>query len=605
MVNKTKKRTLKSQSIIELVLIITMIVVLNILASQYYKKFDLTEEKRFTLSETSKQLAKKIDDRMYFKVYLEGDNLSPKFKRLRTATLDILREFRDLSGNKIDYEFVNIFENKDDKEKAEILKSMNEKGLTYFNDIEINSDQQKRNLILPSAEVSYGENKEYAINLLNTEFGQAGETAINKSIEGLEYEIANAIRKCIDKKPKKIAFLYGHGEPDVLYMDEMLSALGENFSVERILFNLNDEQFLSQFAYLAEKTQNFDTLGKQIVLKTLDKLKEYDGVVIVKPTEKLENQEAYIIDQFIMNGGKTVWMVDPIMAEHDSLRKKTSAFFPDYDNENLRTLLFNYGVRLNASLLQDLNCNNIVLNDPNRGNQMVPFPWVYYPIFAFSNNKHPIVKNLEVVWGRYTGSLKPISRKNLNITNLLLSSDRTKLQDAPAFVDLAIVANNNNVAYLKSFKSGTQIVGALLEGDFKSNFKRPDKIYEFPVIETVKNNSMIVIADGDIGLNGVKKSTGEVFPLGYDRETGRKFANKKFILNCFDYLFDESGLIDIRTKEINLRLLDKQRINAPKDEEKFMSEKTYWQLFNTVLPVFIIILFGVVNNWIRRRKYSS
>lgn len=604
MVNKTKKRTLKSQSIIELVLIITVIVVLNILASQYYKKFDLTEEKRFTLSETSGQLAKKVEDRMFFKVYLEGDNLSPKFKRLRTATLDILREFRDLSGNKIDFEFENIFENKDDKEKAEILKSMNDKGLAYFNDIEINSDQQKRNLILPSAEVSYGENKEYVVNLLNTEFGQAGETAINKSIEGLEYEIANAIRKCIDKKPKKIAFLYGHGEPDVLYMDEMLSALGENFSVERILFNLNDEKFLSQFAYLAEKTQNFDTLGKQIVLKTLEKLNEYDGIVIVKPTEKMENQEAYIIDQFIMNGGKTVWMVDPIMAEHDSLRRKTSAFFPDYDNENLRTLLFNYGVRLNASLLQDLNCNNIVLNDPNRGNQMVPFPWIYYPIFAFTNNNHPIVKNLEVVWGRYTGSLKPISRKNLNITNLLLSSERTKLQDAPAFVDLAIVANNNNVPYLKSFKSGTQIVGALMEGEFKSNFRRPDKIYEFPVIESVKNNSMIVIADGDIGLNGVKQSTGEVFPLGYDRETGRKFANKKFILNCFDYLFDESGLIDIRTKEINLRLLDKQRINAPKEEGDFISEKTYWQVFNTVLPVFIIILFGIANNWIRRRKYA-
>jgi ABC-2 type transport system permease protein len=356
--------------------------------------------------------------------------------------------------------------------------------------------------------------------------------------------------------------------------------------------------------YLTEKTQNYDSLGKMIVAKTLEKFKEYDGIVICKPTQKLQKDEAYIIDQYIMNGGKTIWMVDPIMAEHDSLRIYSKAFFPDYDNENLRTLLFNYGVRLNSNLLLDLNCNNIVLNDPSRANQMVPFPWVYYPVFAFKNNNHPIVKNLEVVWGRYSGTLKPISRKNLNITNLLLSSDKTKLQDAPSFVDLSIVANNRDINYLKTFKSGTQVAGVLLEGSFKSNFRRPDKIYEFPVKESVENNSMIVIADGDIGLNYVKKSTGEVYPLGFDRETGRQFANKKFLMNCFDYMFDESGLIDIRTKEINMRLLNRPLINAPKNDSQWVKEKTFWQLFNTILPVLMVFLFGVINFFIRKYKYT-
>ena len=601
---KMSKRSYKYQSLLELVVLVFVIIVANILSSQFYKKLDLTKEKRFTLSQTSKDLAQKIDDRMYIKVYLEGDNLSSKFKRLRTATLDILREFRDLSGNKIDFEFENVFVDKTDKEKSEIIKQLSEKGVMYFNDIEMDADQQKRNLILPAAEVSYGADKEYVVNLLNTEFGRAEETSINKSIEGLEYEIANVIRKCINKQPKKIAFLYGHGEPEAVQMDDLLNSLSENLSIDRLFFNLGDENFLSQFVYLTEKTQNYDSLGKMIVAKTLEKFKEYDGIVICKPTEKLQKDEAYIIDQYIMNGGKTIWMVDPIMAEHDSLRVYSKAFFPDYDNENLRTLLFNYGVRLNSNLLLDLNCNNIVLNDPSRANQMVPFPWVYYPVFAFKNNNHPIVKNLEVVWGRYSGTLKPISRKNLNITNLLLSSDRTKLQDAPSFVDLAIVANNRDINYLKTFKQGTQVAGVLLEGSFKSNFRRPDKIYEFPVKESVESNSMIVIADGDIGLNYVKKSTGEVYPLGFDRETGRQFANKKFLMNCFDYMFDESGLIDIRTKEINMRLLNRPLINAPKNDSQWVKEKTFWQLFNTILPVLMVFLFGVVNFFIRKYKYT-
>jgi ABC-2 type transport system permease protein len=325
--------------------------------------------------------------------------------------------------------------------------------------------------------------------------------------------------------------------------------------------------------------------------------------VIIKPIEPLQKDEAYILDQYIMNGGKTIWMVDPIQAEHDSLRRQTKAFFPDYDNENLRTMLFNYGVRLNSNLLMDLQCNNIVLNDPSRPGQMVPFPWVYYPLFAFKGNEHPIVKNLEVVWGRYSGTLKPISRKNLKVTNLLLSSDRAKLQDAPAFVDIGIVANNSDIKYLQSFKSGTQVSGVLLEGEFKSNFKRPDKIYEFPVKESV-NNSMIVLADGDLGLNYVKRSSGEIYPLGFDRETGRQFANKKFLLNCFDYMFDESGLIDIRTKEIALRLLDKPRLTAPKEEGETFSEKTKWQLLNTAVPVILVLLFGLLNMWYRKRKYT-
>lgn len=601
---KKQKRGYKQQSIIEFVLLVVAIVIVNILASQYYKKFDLTKEKRFTLSTTTTDLVKKVDDRMFFKVYLEGDNLSSKFKRLRTATLDMLSELRELSGNKIDYEFVDVFKDKDDKEKAEIIKQLSQKGVMYYNDMELETNQQKRNLILPSAEVTYGANKEYVVNLLNTEMGRAEETAINKSIEDLEYNIANAIRKCIIKEPKKLAFLFGHGEPEEARMDEMLSSLSENYSIDRVFFNLGDENYLRQFSYLADQYKDYDTLGKMIVLKSIAMLKNYDGVIIVKPTEPLNSNEAFILDQYIMNGGKTIWMVDPLMAEHDSMRKYSKAYFPDYNNEYMRSLLFNYGVRLNSNLLLDQRCNDIVLSDPTRPGKLVPFAWVYYPIHVFKDNKHPIVKNLEAVWMRYCGTLKPISRKGLNVTNLLLSSDKTKIQEAPAYVDLSIVASNFDPKYLQSFKSGTQVTGVLLEGEFKSFFRRPDKIYQYPITEQIAKNSMIVISDGDIGLNDIKRSTGEIFPMGYDRETKRNFANKKFLLNCFDYLFDESGLIEIRTKEIELRLLDKARISEPKQEGNMMSEKTKWQLINTVVPVIAVILFGLINSIYRRWKYT-
>ncbi len=601
---KQQKRGFKQQSMIELVLLFVVLVIANILSTQYYKKFDLTKEKRFTLSKTTTELVKKVDDRMFFKVYLEGDNLSSKFKRLRTSTLDMLRELRELSGNKIDFEFVDVFKDKDDKEKSEIIKQLSLKGVTYYNDMELETNQQKRNLILPSAEVTYGSNKEYVINLLNTEMGRAEESAINKSIEDLEYNFANTIRKCINKTPKKIAFLTGHGEAEALRMDELLNSLSENYSIDRVYFNLRDLDYLKQFSYLFDQYKNNDTVGKYMVLKSLEMLKAYDGIVIAKPTEPYEDDEAYILDQYIMGGGKTFWMIDAIMAEHDSMRSRSKAYFPDYNNENMRSLLFNYGVRLNSNLLQDRRCNDIVLSDPTRPGKMVPFAWVYYPVHVFKDNKHPIVKNLEAVWMRYAGTLKPISRKGLNVTNLLLSSDQTKMQDAPAFVDLSIVANNFDPKYLNTFKSGTQVTGVLLEGEFKSFYRRPDKIYKYPVKETINGNSMIVISDGDIGLNDIRKSTGEVYPLGFDRETGRQFANKKFLLNCFDYLFDESGLIDIRTKEINLRLLDKARINSPLQEGDLIKERTYWQLLNTALPVIVVLLFGIGNTIFRRWKYT-
>ncbi|MBC7425790.1 MAG: gliding motility-associated ABC transporter substrate-binding protein GldG [Bacteroidia bacterium] len=609
MVKATKKtkRSGRTNALLEIIVLVVVIIIVNIIASQYPKRFDLTKEKRYTLSETSANLAAKVQDVIYFKVYLENKDLSSKFKRLRTATIDMLDEFRDLTHNKVQYEFVDPLGGKTDEEKNKIMEQLLNKGLEPYNDIEENLESEKRNLIIPGAEVTYGGGATYTVNFLSTDLGNAGEASINSSIENLEYEIANVIRKCITPKQKRIAILRGHGELEENQMADLTRSLSDNYSIEKFNLNLRDTNFLRQFLDSAWDKSLSDTmdLARMILTRSVKKLSYYDGVVIAKPTEPFEDDEAYILDQYFMGGGKLIWMIEPVMAEMDSLigQPENKMICPDYNNGNAMAMLSKYGATLNSNILQDLKCNFIPITNQLKNNQIEKKAWVYYPVFLNSENKHPIVKNLDIVLGRFTGNIKLAKRNNLKISPLLVSSEFTKLQFSPAQVDLAIIKENNNPKYIESFKSGHQVVGALFEGEFNSYAYKPGSTAGLPVKKSVEN-SMIVIADGDIARNDVNKSTGEIIALGFDRLSKRTFANKKFMLNCFDYLFDESGLIEVRTKEITLRLLDRARINEAAGEDEWFSEKTKWQIINSVFPVLAIIIFGIINAWIRRRKYA-
>lgn len=591
-----KLRKQKIKDFIDLLLVFAIVVITNLLSTQFYEKFDLTKEKRYTLSETSKNLAANIPDDIFIKVYLEGD-ISAKFKQLRTATLDILSNFRDLSGKKIHYEFVNPFEGKDKKEIQDVMLMFEQKGLRPYDDVDDSDiESQTRKFIVPGAEVFYGNNKSFSIYLLKTELGAANEENINQSIENLEYEIAHAIRKCRSDQKKRIGFLSGHGELGEMDLYDLKKELGGFYRLDNVNIDLKNIESLGLYESLLVDD---DEQNAKIILGSLQKkINQFDAVVVAKPSNDISREESFIIDQYLMQGGKMIWMLDAVRAEMDSLGSDGQMICTDYDSENIRELLFNYGVRVNVDLLQDLRCNDIKLRDPYSANSFRNFPWVYFPVFTAhpTLTKHPIAKNIEGVWSRFGGTLKLIRKDNVNVTPLLMSSDKTKVSNAPALVSFAIIdkLRSQDMGFLNSFRDGYQITGALIEGNFKSAFGRRIGVRSDMTFIENGASSIIVLADGDLARNHVN-SNGGYLELGKDHITGRYFGNKKFLLNCFDYLLDDLGLIEIRSKDIILRLLDK---------EKVKNEKTNWQLFSLGLPALIIILFGLINAFIRRRKYA-
>jgi ABC-2 type transport system permease protein len=586
-----KRRGYKTKSLMELTLMIIVIVIINLLAGQYYKRFDLTKEKRYTLSETSQGLANKVEEDLFIKIYLDGD-LSPRFKQLKTAVRDLLNEYRDHSGKKIEYEFSNPLEGGTADEQKNLLADMANKGISPYNDLEADGIQeQKVKWILPGAEVYYG-GKEYIWNFLSTSQGNAGAESINSSIEGLEYEFSNILRKCVVKKNRKIAFLEGHGELSEMEVADLAVSLSGYYELERLNTNLADTNALRRFApRVTEKTQ--DT-AMTLVNSVQARLNTFDGLIIAKPQQDFSKLETYFIDQFIMQGGKVIWMLDALNAEMDTIGKFGSMLSMSNNIENIQMQLFRYGVTVNENILMDMKCNDIKVVSSYQQNEFRNFPWVYYPVF-FPTSDHPIVKNLEGIWSQFGGTLKLIDVDGLTSTPLLLSSPNTKLATAPIQLDLEPIRLISNQQYLNSFNAGTQVSGVLVEGEFKSIFKNRRKLTDFELKKKSAPNKMLVLADGDIARNRVGRN-GSVSPLGFDRDTRRQFANKKFLLNAIDYLLDDSGLIEVRSKEITLRLLDRNRIRE---------EKSYWQILNMLLPIGLIVIFGLANSYIRKKKYAS
>jgi gliding-associated putative ABC transporter substrate-binding component GldG len=588
------KRKHKIKAIIDLSILLSVVVVINLLSTGYYKKFDLTKEKRYTLSETSVKLAESVDDYIYFKVYLHGD-LSSKFKLLKNAVSDVLTEFRELSGKNIEIEFVDPFEGKENKEKNDLLQAFEQKGLRPYDDVDDASiESQTRNLIVPGAEVFYGSGKSFVLYFLKTELGMANEENINQSIENLEYEIAHAIRKCKADQNKKIGILTGHGELDPLEMYDLTKELSTFYRVDELNIDLRNEENIKIYE---SKLQDNEEDAKIILAGLQNRINQYDAVVIAKPTIDLSKEEAFLIDQYILKGGKTIWMLDALNAEMDSMRTGRM-ICTDYPLENIRELLFHYGVRINLDLLQDFRCNDIKLRDPYSANAFRNFPWVYFPVFTSDSKlkKHPISRNMEGVWGRFCGTMTLLKKDNITATPLLVSSDKTKVSNSPALVEFSIIdkLRKQDPAFFASYNGGHQVVAALIEGNFNSSFSRRNVRSEIPFIDKGKS-SMIVISDGDMARNHVS-SDGGYLELGKDHITGRYFANKKFLLNSFDFMLDDLGLIEIRSKEIILRLLDKDKIKE---------ELGFWQLVNVGMPIFILLLFASVNTFIRKRKYAK
>ncbi len=575
-------------------LFITCVLVANLLADVVYYRFDLTKEKRYTLAESSKKLLAKVDDVAFFTIYLDGE-IPADYKRLKEATRDMLNEFRVIAGSNIEFEFEDILKAKDIKEKDEILKQFVSKGIEISRP-ELKADEAPSDrYIIPGGMVFY-KGQEYPINLLKKKFGNSIETDINESIELLEYEIGNVIRKCVAGKEVKIAMISGHGELNDLEVADIANELGTYYNVSRFNLNINDTNCLKQ---VGRSVLDSGVRGPQVLItKLIEKLTTYKGIIIAKPRTHFQDIEKFIIDQYVMNGGKVIWLVESLNAEMDSVGRYGTIFTYDYDL-NLNDLLFRYGVRVNLDLVQDIQCHGIPVMLKGGGGKPDFKPWIFYPLVNAADSMHPIVKNISSVWTQFTSSIDTTTNPAIKKTILLHSSPYSRTAGNPVNVALEILGIQPNPAV---FNKPYQPVAVLLEGTFRSFYEHVSGIKQnIPYKSKVDKNSMIVISDGDIIRNQVKKETGEIYPLGFDRFASQAFgepvtfANKKFILNCVDYLCDETNLIEVRTKDVELRLLDKARIK---------NEKLYWQFLNMVAPIAAILAFGFVNAWWRRRKYA-
>jgi gliding-associated putative ABC transporter substrate-binding component GldG len=585
MVTNHKLRN-KLQSYSELLVVVFVVVLANVLANQYYKRFDLTAEKRYTLSATSEKLCGQIKDRLYVKVYLDGE-MSSKFKRFRNELRDLLYEFREASGQKIDIDFTDPLEGKDNKEKSNILTQMEQRGLIPVRDFDREGiDETSFKLVVPGADVVY-QGKEFSVNFFLFDVAKDPETNVNQAIQGLEYELANMVRRCIAGNPKKIIIADGSGELDEMQTADLSRELSQYYQVERMNLNVADPEAARPFQL--NLTSNPDSAGLVLLELMQRRLNGADGLIIAKPRQDYTDAELYLIDQFIMKGGKVLWMVDPVSAEIDSLERNPSFLATNQNLDNITAQLFEYGVSQNPNLLMDATCNRI----PTPRREF--FDWYYFPLFTSRNLDHPIVKNLGAVWSQFPATLRAKSRPDVKITDLLVSSPYTKTVGVPATIDyVSTYMQSRDPKFRETMNSGLQSCGVLLEGTFRSPFVFRRKLTSQEFIKET-NNSMIVIADGDIARNGVMLRSGNPYPLGYDRFSRITFSNKKFLMNCVDYLLDQNGLIEIRGKELNVRLLDQTRIK---------DERSYWKWLNMLLPLLIILIFGAANWWIRRWKYT-
>lgn len=559
------KYSSKKKDIGNFIATVVALLIINFILSFYFFRWDLTAEKRYTLSPFTKEFLKNIDDIVYFKIYLSGD-LPPEFNKLKKEVKEMLDEMRIINDN-IQYEFVDINSvgNKEDIRNLE--KQLYDKGIVPEQVIEKKQNKTSESLVWPGALVSY-KGKETVWQIFSRQLGYTPQENINHALNEIEYGICKSIHKLKRKKRPEISIVEGHKELDTLRLYDLIRTLSEEYNISRI--NINHKLYA---------------------------LKNLDAIIIAKPDTLIDEKDKFIIDQFIMKGGKVLWMLDPVKINMDSFRLK--GYSLALNNEtNLEDMLFRYGVRLNPDLIQDLQCAAIPVNigfskgQPN----FKLFPWIFYPLIMPTSN-HPIVKNMDLIKTEFVSTIDTLSTSGIKKTILLTSSKNSRVAPVPFRVSLAITQFKLKES---AFNQGPKPIAVLLEGTFKSLYANriPTIIMEDSTIqfkEVSVPNKMIVISDGDIAKNDINRSTGVIYPLGYDKYTNQTFANKQFIVNCINYLLDETGLMQLRSREVKLRLLDQKKIAL---------QKTKWQIYNVLLPPVIISILVILQYYWRKRKYT-
>ena len=559
--------TSNKKNIKSLLIAVAILLVFNVISGYFFHRFDLTKDKRYTLSSASLNIIKQVQNPLYVKIYLQGD-LPAEFKRLQSETRDLFEEFQAYNKN-IVFEFVDPLENQD--ESMDNIKELYLKGLTPINITVDDKGKQSQEMVFPWAIAVYN-NKEVNIPLLKNSMGASTTEKVIISMQHLEYSIADGINKITKEKQKKVAVIKGNGEL-------------QDVQIAKFLMQVRESYHIGPFT--------LDSVAKN-PMGSLEALQKYDLAIIAKPTETFTDSEKQVLDQFIVNGGKMVWLVDQVNMEMDSLYNDSGATLAFPRDLNLNDMFFKYGFRINPDLVKDEQGSPIKLatGDPGNSAQFQEFNWKFAPQ-VYPISKHPIVKNLGGIKFDFANPIDTL-KNGIKKTVLLQSSKYSKKIGSPVEINLNSVAEVTSPSdYLNK---GNIPLSVLLEGSFHSMFENRVLPFDQKSFKPIgKANKMIVISDGDLIKNQLDKNFQPV-ELGYDQRSGNLYDNKDFLMNCVNYLLDDNGLINIRSKDLDLPLLDK---------EKVYESYTRTQILTIGLPLFILGLFGFVFTFLRKKKYAK
>ena len=541
------------------IILLIGVITINTLVNLYPYRFDLTSTKKYSLSNNTQNTLKSIQDIIYFKIYLHGD-IPIEYKRLEKEIKHLINELRSFSQF-IEFEFIDPskFENED--YRIGLQKELFNEGINPIPHRNYENNKMEETWVFPGIIATY-KNKKTTISLIKKSLMSNPENVINEAIEKLEYHFVNAIRDLTTKK-KTIGIIDGHGETTNNSINGFRDLISINYNIKEI-----------------------DGINGQ-----LEALKDIDCIIINNPTSYINEKDKFIIDQFIMKGGRSIWFISGSNASMDSLETHSQSIALPNSETNLNDMLFKFGIRINYDIIQDLQAAPIpiITHYLEDKPQWTFFPWTFFPILASKNN-HIINQHINPVKSQFPSSIDTLQNK-IRKTILLQSSDFSKKTSTPALINLETLKEKPQQ---KIYKDGPQITAVLLEGVFESIFinRIPQKIATNENIKFQKNtintegkdttNKLIVISDGHFISNQFKNN--QHLPIGFDKHTNNQYGNGDFILNCLDYLLDTKHVISVRNKDIDIRMLNKQKIQT---------EKFFWQVFNTFSPLGILFLIGL------------
>lgn len=561
---------LKNHNIFQFLLSIFIIILVCFIVSFAFFRLDLTQEKRYTLSDASKQKLLSLPGEVLVKVYLEG-NMPIGFKKLNRSVHEMLDEFRVYAKENIQYQFIDPYSGNNLKAIEALKGELKGKGLqpTSIKMKDAKGGYSEKE-IMPGALISFN-GIEISVNLLSNNPGLTAEENLNNSVQQLEYNLISGIQSITNDKLEKIAFLEGHGELDQYQVGDITRELANYYQVDRGSIRSN-----------------------------INALDAYKCIIIAKPQSSFSEEDKFVLDQYLMNGGKILWLIDPVSLNYDSIAKGNT--FTGISQLNIDDQLFRYGVRINPVLIQDVQCGLLPVNTSSQSTQpkFIPAPWLYYPLLSGSDY-HAVSRNLSLIKSEYSSYIDTLEGNSAIHKSVLLQSSRfTSVRSMPSFISLAEIRQRPK---REDFNKSFLPTAVLLEGQFVSVFKnRPlsnlkiNGTYQFK--DKGIDTKMLVVADGDIIRNEVRETPEGILisPLGLDKYTSQTFGNKEFILNAVNYLTEENGLMKLRSREVKLRLLDKVRL---------ADDRLFWQMINVVGPLLIVVLAGVAFSFVRKRRNEN